>query len=411
MQDGRGRLRRRAAAVPRVGARGLRRRWPPRRRACSADVGLPPARQRPRGAAHARRPRRRARGARAFRGRPPSPADRAGWGSRRRSRAAVAMRPCRCGRLGRARGGRGADRGAPRRGPERPARRAGRPDGAKRRRQEHPAAGRGRAARADAAAASRRPRESRCCPSAPATCSCASASATSFPARPGRPRWSCSGLSDLADADPRDLSGGERQRLALAIVVAGRGAGAGTPPGAVLLDEPTRGMDRARKDELAALGDGARRSAGAAVVDRHPRRRVRGRLRRSASCCWGAGRSSPTARAGELLAGGWYFSTEVARVLAGLAVTPADGAEVLVAALADLRPADAFRRVEAGDELAGRDPAPARGHPDRRDGLVRALAAALPDRRAGRGAGGAGGRRAGSPSRRSPTSSRPPTSP
>ena len=32
------------------------------------------------------------------------------------------------------------------------------------------------------------------------------------------------------DADPRDLSGGERQRLALAIAMAGRGAG-GRPPG------------------------------------------------------------------------------------------------------------------------------------------------------------------------------------
>jgi energy-coupling factor transport system ATP-binding protein len=47
------------------------------------------------------------------------------------------------------------------------------------------------------------------------------------------------GLGALGDRHPRDLSGGERQRLALAVVLDG-----GTPV-AVLLDEPTRGMDRA----------------------------------------------------------------------------------------------------------------------------------------------------------------------
>ena len=51
----------------------------------------------------------------------------------------------------------------------------------------------------------------------------------------------------MADADPRDLSGGERQRLALAIVLAGRDTGGGELPGALLLDEPTRGMDRAAR--------------------------------------------------------------------------------------------------------------------------------------------------------------------
>ncbi|MDX6673010.1 MAG: energy-coupling factor transport system ATP-binding protein, partial [Solirubrobacteraceae bacterium] len=59
------------------------------------------------------------------------------------------------------------------------------------------------------------------------------------------------GLADRADRHPRDLSGGERQRLALALVAAG--AGPGDPaPAVVGLDEPTRGMDRARRDALAA---------------------------------------------------------------------------------------------------------------------------------------------------------------
>ncbi|MBI5310106.1 MAG: ATP-binding cassette domain-containing protein [Actinobacteria bacterium] len=66
------------------------------------------------------------------------------------------------------------------------------------------------------------------------------------------------GLTSHAERDPRDLSGGERQRLALAIVMQSR-------PVVLLLDEPTRGMDRERKlDLLAQLDDIA--AAGTAVV-------------------------------------------------------------------------------------------------------------------------------------------------
>ena len=64
------------------------------------------------------------------------------------------------------------------------------------------------------------------------------------------------GLDWAAASDPRDLSGGERERLALAIVMAGR-EGASGRPGLICLDEPTRGMDGARKRELVRL---ARRS-------------------------------------------------------------------------------------------------------------------------------------------------------
>jgi energy-coupling factor transporter ATP-binding protein EcfA2 len=108
------------------------------------------------------------------------------------------------------------------------------------------------------------------------------------------------GLEHAVDLDPRDLSGGERQRLALAITLAGRIDG-GNPPAVVGLDEPTRGMDRALKDDLVELvvllGDGDTVADGPAA---------------------------------EVLSGGWYFATEVARVLdlPGV-ITPEQGAEVL----------------------------------------------------------------------------------
>jgi energy-coupling factor transporter ATP-binding protein EcfA2 len=53
-------------------------------------------------------------------------------------------------------------------------------------------------------------------------------------------------LGAKAQAYPRDLSVGERQRVALAAVTV-------TLPGALLLDEPTRGLDYLAKRELVAL--------------------------------------------------------------------------------------------------------------------------------------------------------------
>ena len=86
------------------------------------------------------------------------------------------------------------------------------------------------------------------------------------------------GLAGREDANPRDLSGGERQRLALEVVLAGE------PASVVLLDEPTRGMDRIHKDELAArtgeLADGG--SSGDGGHARHRVRRLRSPI---ASCC------------------------------------------------------------------------------------------------------------------------------
>jgi energy-coupling factor transport system ATP-binding protein len=136
------------------------------------------------------------------------------------------------------------------------------------------------------------------------------------------------GLEHAVDADPRDLSGGERQRLALAIALAGRMEGEELP-GLVALDEPTRGMDRTRKDDLVALiGDLAGRGAGV-VVATHDVEFAAAFAERVVLL--GDGVAIADGSAGEVLSGGWYFATEVARVLdlPGV-VTPEQGAAVLL---------------------------------------------------------------------------------
>jgi energy-coupling factor transport system ATP-binding protein len=154
-----------------------------------------------------------------------------------------------------------------------------------------------------------------------------------LPGDEGRRALDLLGLGHLVDADPRDLSGGERQRLALAIVVAGRGAdGGGALPGAILLDEPTRGMDRARKAELSALADRLCEQGAAVVIATHDAEFAAEFADRLV--LMGRGEVVADGPARELLAGGWYFSTETARLTSGLAVTPADGSPMLAAAVA-----------------------------------------------------------------------------
>jgi len=129
------------------------------------------------------------------------------------------------------------------------------------------------------------------------------------------------GLAELAERHPRDLSGGQRQRLALAIVMDG-----GDPPACLCLDEPTRGMDRAAKGELA---DRLHELDAAVIVATHDPEfavAVADRVVLLAD-----GRVIADGPAREVLAGGWYFATETARVLGGLggALTPEEGAELL----------------------------------------------------------------------------------
>ncbi|HEX6456671.1 MAG TPA: ATP-binding cassette domain-containing protein [Solirubrobacterales bacterium] len=148
------------------------------------------------------------------------------------------------------------------------------------------------------------------------------------------------GLEHALDADPRDLSGGERQRLALAIALAGRMEGERLPA-VVALDEPTRGMDRARKDDLVALigrlatlgafpnhEDGKATRAAAVVVATHDVEFASEFAERVVLL--GDGVVIADGPMAEILSGGWYFATEVARVLdlPGV-VTPEQGADAL----------------------------------------------------------------------------------
>ncbi len=180
------------------------------------------------------------------------------------------------------------------------------------------------------------------------------------------------GLADHADRHPRDLSGGERQRLALAIVLGGdlpapvanapagpvapasaapapggaapaastpaASASAAPPPAdlpAVLcLDEPTRGMDRAHKAELARLLDRLAAAGSALLVATHDPEFAAAFAQRVVLL--GDGRPIADGPVADVLAGGWYFATETARILggAGGALDPDSGAALIRARLA-----------------------------------------------------------------------------
>jgi len=162
------------------------------------------------------------------------------------------------------------------------------------------------------------------------------------------------GLAALSERNPRDLSGGERQRLALAIVAGGEPAdgapgahegkrgvsgdghedgGGGDRPAVLALDEPTRGMDRLAKAELAReLRRRAARGMEVIVATHDPEF--------ACACAERAvlladGRVIADGPIAELLTGGWYFATETARILggAGGALRPEEGAELLRSAV------------------------------------------------------------------------------
>jgi energy-coupling factor transporter ATP-binding protein EcfA2 len=170
------------------------------------------------------------------------------------------------------------------------------------------------------------------------------------------------GLAAMAQRNPRDLSGGERQRLALAIVTDGQ-----SEPAVLALDEPTRGMDRAAKAALAEdLRARAARGQAVLVATHDPEFAAAFATR---AVLLADGRVIADGSAVELLAGGWYFATETARVLGGAAgaLTPEQGAAVLAARGATRagseRPSSAARERATADDSGVGGPSAARpGH-------------------------------------------------
>jgi energy-coupling factor transporter ATP-binding protein EcfA2 len=189
------------------------------------------------------------------------------------------------------------------------------------------------------------------------------------------------GLEEFAERNPRDLSGGERQRLALAIVAGDEnragsasgdgmkeeggdgkgedGKGEGTDdiraPAVIALDEPTRGMDREAK---AVLAQELRKRAGegqAVLVATHDPEFACACAERVILLA--DGRVIADGPAAELLAGGWYFATETARILAGAggALRPEQGAALLAeyAARSSAAPSSDARLPKVPLELAG----------------------------------------------------------
>ena len=113
------------------------------------------------------------------------------------------------------------------------------------------------------------------------------------------------GLAGVRERHPRDLAGGERQRLALAVVL----DSPDDPPAVVCLDEPTRGMDRARKAALANTLCGLDAAVLVATHDPEFAAAFADRVILLAD-----GAPIADAPTDEVLTGGTYFATETARI-------------------------------------------------------------------------------------------------
>ena len=151
------------------------------------------------------------------------------------------------------------------------------------------------------------------------------------------------GLAGREGANPRDLSGGERQRLALEVVLAGGDSAV------VLLDEPTRGLDRLHKDALAARVRDLADDGAAVMVATHDTEFAAALADRIVLLGQDVviADGPPT----DVLGGGRHFSTEVARVTNGAALLPEEGANLL----RKDSPLNAGGRGGEGDAGAGSD--------------------------------------------------------
>jgi energy-coupling factor transport system ATP-binding protein len=116
------------------------------------------------------------------------------------------------------------------------------------------------------------------------------------------------GLGALAGVYPRDLSVGQRQRVALAAVTA-------TRPRLLLLDEPTRGLDRPAKEALVALWRGWLAEGAALLLVTHDVEMAATIATRTIMLSQGEVIAAGPTR--EVLAGSPHFAPQMARLFPG----------------------------------------------------------------------------------------------
>jgi energy-coupling factor transport system ATP-binding protein len=123
-------------------------------------------------------------------------------------------------------------------------------------------------------------------------------------------------LLGLEERHPRDLSVGERERAALAAVLV-------SAPKLLLLDEPTRGMDGARKQALMRILAAERDHGVAVVMATHDVELVAEWADRI--ILLGDGEIVADGAPRDILAGSLTFATQINKLFGGTALTVADG--------------------------------------------------------------------------------------
>ena len=121
------------------------------------------------------------------------------------------------------------------------------------------------------------------------------------------------------------LSGGEAQRVKLSLELSKRDTGRTL----YILDEPTTGLDLARRDELTERLKKLCDHGVAVMVATHDAEFAAATASRV--ILLGEGKVLADAPVREVLAGGWHFTTETARLLggAGGALLPDEGARLI----------------------------------------------------------------------------------
>jgi energy-coupling factor transport system ATP-binding protein len=141
-----------------------------------------------------------------------------------------------------------------------------------------------------------------------------------WPARNPREVLAELGLEGLENRNPRDLSVGQRERAALASVLVGA-------PKVLLLDEPTRGMDAARKRALARILEKERAAGAAIVMATHDVELV-------AECATrvvllGEGEIVADGSPRDILSGSLTFATQINKLFGGRMLTVEDAVSAL----------------------------------------------------------------------------------